>query len=112
MDALVSYLNKYANLRNTLIVLVLLFAVIVPINNRLTDSLYELAHGVSKLDYQRPYDVTLVKLLFDVYGEEGRAMYAWDLIVDTFFPLAVAGAAMLFALTVVRKPILQKLLII
>ena len=67
---------------------------------------------MSKLDYQRPYDVTFVKQLFELDGEEGRVLYAWDLIVDTFYPLAVARAAILFALTVIRKPTLQKLLII
>jgi len=112
MNALLSYINKYANLRNALIVVALLFGVIVPINNRLTASLYELAHGVSKLDYHRTYDAALVKQLYDAYGEQGRAMYAWDLLVDTFYPLAVAGATMFFALNVVRKPILQKLVIV
>jgi membrane protein implicated in regulation of membrane protease activity len=63
------------------------------------------------LDYHRTYDVATVNELFDAYGARGRAMYAWDLIVDTFYPLAVAGAAMLFALIVVRKPIFQKIVI-
>lgn len=112
MNKLLVFLNKYANLWSALGVVVFLFAVVVPINNRLTDTLYHLANGVSKLDFHRTYDVAVVRQLFDVYGQQGRAMYAWDLIVDTFYPLAVAGAAMLFALTVVRKPILQKLLIV
>lgn len=112
MNTLLFYLNKYANLRNALLVTAFLFVVVIPINNRLTDSLYERAHGVSKLDYHRTYDVTQVDQLFSVYGEQGRAMYAWDLLVDMLYPLAVAGAAMLFALTVVRKPVLQKLLIV
>lgn len=112
MNALVSYLNKYATLRNALLVTVFLFLIVVPINNRLTDSLYELANGVSKLDYHRTYNVAVVSQLYDAYGKEGRTMYAWDLIVDTFYPLAVAAATMLFALTVVRKPILQNILIV
>jgi hypothetical protein len=111
MNKLLAFLNKYANLRDALIVTAFLFLIVVPINNRLTDSLYQLAHGVPKLDYQKTYDVGLVSQLFDAYGKQGRTMFAWDLIVDTFYPLAVAGAAMLFALTVVRKPILQILLI-
>jgi hypothetical protein len=112
MNRLLSFLNKYANLRDALIVTAFLFLIVVPINNRLTDSLYQLAHGVPKLDFQKTYDVGLVSQLFDAYGKQGRTMFAWDLIVDTFYPLAVAGAAMLFALTVVRKPILQILLIV
>ena len=111
MNKLLSFLNKYANLRDALIVTAFLFLIVIPINNRLTDSLYTLAHGVPKLDFQKAYDVALVNQLFDAYGKQGRAMFAWDLIVDTFYPLAVAGAAMLFALAVVRKPILQMLLI-
>ena len=112
MNALLSYLNRYANLRNALIVTVFLFIVVVPINNRMTDSLYKLANGVSKLDFQRPYDVALVRQLYEAYGEQGRALYAWDLLVDTFYPLAVAVATMLFALTAIRKPILQIILLI
>lgn len=112
MNALVSYLNKYANLRNALLITAFLFLIVVPINNKMTDLLYALANGVNKLDYQRPYGVALVRQLYEAYGEQGRAIYAWDLIVDTFYLLAVAGAAMLFALTVIRKPILQKLLIV
>jgi hypothetical protein len=112
MNKLLSFLNKYANLRDALIVTAFLFLIVIPINNRLTDSLYQLAHGVPKLDFQRTYDVALVSQLFDAYGAQGRAMLAWDLLVDTFYPLAVAGAAMLFALAVVRKPILQILLIV
>jgi hypothetical protein len=111
MNKLLSFLNKYANLQAAFIVTAFLFLIVIPINNRLTDSLYQLAHGVSKLDYHKTYDVALVSQLFDAYGEQGRAIFAWDLIVDTFYPLAVAGAAMFFALAVVRKPILQKLLI-
>lgn len=112
MNRFLSFINKYANLRNALIVTAFLFLVVVPINNRLTDSLQQLAHGESKLDFHKTYGVTLVRQLFDAYGKQGRAMYAWDLLVDTFYPLAVAGAAMLFALTVVRKPTLQKFLIV
>lgn len=109
MNALLINLNQYANRRCALIVATLFFGVIVPINSKLTASLYEFAHGVSKLDYHRTYDVALVMQLYDAYGEQGRAMYAWDLLVDTFYPLAVAGAVMLFAVIVIRKPILQKL---
>ena len=112
MNIVLSYLNKYANLRNALMVTAFLFIIVVPINKRLTSSLYELANSVDKLDFHRTYDVAQVHQLYDAYGEQGRAMYAWDLLVDTFYPLAVAGAAMLFALSVVRKPILQKALII
>ena len=111
MNKLLAFLNKYANLRDALIVTAFLFLIVVPINNRLTNSLYQLAHGIPKLDYQKTYDVALVSQLFDVYGKQSRTMFALDLILDTFYPLAVAGAAMLFALTVVRKPILQILLI-
>jgi len=112
MNKLLAFLNKYANLRDALIVTAFLFIIVIPLNNRLTDSLYQLAHGVPKLDFQRTDDVALVSQLFDAYGAQGRAMFAWDLLVDTFYPLAVAGAAMLFALAVVRKPILQILLIV
>jgi len=112
MNKLLSFLNRYANLRVSLIVLALLFLVIAPINSRMTDSLDELSNGVSKLDFHKSYNVSLVRNLYESYGEQGRALYAWDLLVDTFYPLAVAGAAMLFALTIVRKPILQKLLIV
>jgi hypothetical protein len=112
MNKLLAFLNKYANLRDALIVTAFLLIIVIPLNNRLTDSLYQLAHGVPKLDFQRTYDVALVSQLFDAYGAQGRAMFAWDLLVDTFYPLAVAGAAMLFALAVVRKPILQIVLIV
>lgn len=47
MNKLLSFINRYANLRNALIVTAFLFLIVVPINNRLTDPLQQLAHGVS-----------------------------------------------------------------
>jgi len=87
--------EKIVNLRNAVIVLVL-FILNAVLLGRLDQPLANLANGEPKLDLRFGYDFATVERLFGAYGEEGRSLYGWNLLLDTPFPILLAGATVLW----------------
>jgi len=111
MNKLLSFFQKYATPKNAIIVLVAL-QIVVQILHKFDQPILALTPGVGKLDLTFNYDTSTVARIFDTYGEQGRTLYAWDLLVDTLYPVFQSLSAILFILLVVRNPFWQKLLIL
>jgi hypothetical protein len=95
MDTITSNLQKWTNWRNALIVLGL-FILNAILLGALDQPLLDLASGEPKLDLRFGYDLDTVEMLFGSYGEMGRSIYIWNLLVDTPFPLLGGMATILF----------------
>ena len=104
MDSIYALIKRWATQRNTFIALVLLVVNIVLLD--LSDRpLTALAGGEPKLDLRFGYDLDTILLLFAAYGEGGRQLYFWNLIIDTPFPILVALTTVLFVgLAFERQP--------
>jgi hypothetical protein len=111
MNKLLSFFQKYATPKNAIIVLVAL-QIVVQILHKFDQPILALTPGVEKLDLTFNYDVSTVARIFGAYGEQGRNLYAWDLLVDTLYPVFQSLSAILFILLVVRNPFWQKLFIL
>jgi hypothetical protein len=111
MDKLLSFFRKNATLQVAFVTLIAL-QLTVAVLQKLNQPLRTLTPGESKLDFHRQYDVSTIERIFDAYGWEGRTAYALNLVVDTFYPLFLGIAAILFILLVVRKPLWQSILIL
>lgn len=111
METLFSKLRNFATPKSAFLVLGL-FILIAIILGRVDQPLSGLANGEPKLDLQFGYDLPTVERLFNAYGEQGRKIYVWDLLVDTPFPVLGGLATILFVLAVFPNPRWQKILII
>ena len=111
MTRLVSFFQRFATLRNALIALVL-FGINTLALQFLDQPLMGLAGGEPKLDLRFGYSPETVQTLFTAYGDEGRAIYLWNLAVDTPFPVIGAVAMILFTLIAFRSHFWQKILIL
>ena len=111
MNKLLSFFQKYATPKNAIIVFVAL-RIIVAILQKFDQPLDALMPGEGKLDFHERYDISTVERIYDAYGEQGRSIYAWDLLVDTFYPVLLSLSAILFVLLVARHPVLQKALVL
>lgn len=111
METLLSKLRNLAAPKNAFFVLAL-FILNAIILGRVDQPLSDLANGEPKLDLQFGYDLVTVERLFNAYGEQGREMYVWDLLVDTPFPVLGGLATILFVLAAFPNPRWQKILVI
>jgi hypothetical protein len=111
METLLSKLRNFATPKSAFFVLAL-FIINAIILGRVDQPLADLANGEPKLDLRFGYDLPTVERLFNAYGEQGRDMYVWDLLVDTPFPILGGLAALLFVLTAFHDPRWQKILAI
>ena len=111
MNAMLNVFKRYATLQFAFVALVAL-QLTVAILQRVDQPLRALAPDESKLDFQSQYDSSTIQRIFDAYGQQGRTIYAWDLVVDTFYPVLLSLAAILFILLVVDNSKWQKLLIL
>ncbi len=111
METLLTKFRKFANPKNAFIVLAL-FILNAIILARFDQPLSNLANGEPKLDLRFGYDLATVERLFDAYGEQGRELYVWDLLVDTPFPVLGGLATILFVLVAFHNPLWQKVLVI
>jgi len=99
---LLNVFGRWATPRNALIVLVL-FLLNTILLDALDRPLLALASGEPKLDLRFGYDLATVEMLFGAYGEQGRAIYGWNLLVDTPFPVLGGLATVLFIMLAVRR---------
>lgn len=111
MNRILSFFRKYATLQNAFIA-ILALQIVIPILHQFDLPLMALTPGESKLDFYEQYDVSTVQHLFEAYGPQGRGIYAWDLVADTFYPLLLGLSAILFTLLVIRNARWQILLIL
>jgi hypothetical protein len=111
METLLSKLRNFATPKSAFLVLAL-FILNAIILGRVDQPLSDLANGEPKLDLQFGYDLPTVERLFNAYGEQGRKIYVWDLLVDTPFPVLGGLATILFVLAAFPNPRWQKILII
>jgi len=109
METFVSKLRKLATPKGAFIVLAL-FILNAIILGRVDQPLSNLVNGEPKLDLRFGYDLATVERLFDTYGEQGRELYFWDLLVDTPFPVLGGLATILFVLVAFHNSLWQKLL--
>ena len=111
METLLSKLRNLATPKSAFLVLAL-FILNAIILGRVDQPLSDLANGEPKLDLRFGYDLPTVERLFNAYGEQGREMYVWDLLVDTPFPVLGGLATILFVLPAFPNPRWQKRLVI
>lgn len=111
IDTVIQFLRRRATLRNAIIALAL-FGLNALLLDRLDQPLLERASGEPKLDLQFGYDPATVQRLLRAYGEDGRLIYGWNLLVDTPFPILGSLAVSLFALIAVRNALWQKLALV
>ena len=111
METLLSKLRNLATPKSAFLVLAL-FILNAIILGRVDQPLSDLANGEPKLDLRFGYDLPTVERLFNAYGEQGREMYVWDLLVDTPFPVLGGLATILFVLAAFPNPRWQKILVI
>jgi hypothetical protein len=111
METLLSKLRNFATPKSAFLVLAL-FILNAIILGRVDQPLSDLANGEPKLDLQFGYDLPTVERLFNAYGEQGRKIYVWDLLVDTPFPVLGGLATILFVLAAFPNPRWQKILVI
>jgi len=111
MNKLLAFFKNKAAYKNALIAFVAL-RIVVAILYKFDQPLNLLTPGEGKLDFHSNYDVSTVMRIYAAYDEEGRTLYAWDLMVDTFYPVLLSLSAILFVLLVARHPLLQKALIL
>jgi hypothetical protein len=109
MEKAYANLKRWATLRNAFIALALLIVNIVVLG--MSDRPLEaLASGQPKLDLRFGYDLETVMSLFSAYGESGRQLYFWNLVIDMPFPILVAVATVLFVALALDWPIVALLL--
>lgn len=89
MAVILDFFEKQATWKNTLMAAALL-ALNVILLDALDRPLERLAGGEPKLDLRFGYDLAVAERLFRAYGEQGRTIYAWNLLVDTTFPILLA----------------------
>jgi hypothetical protein len=95
LESLYVLLKRWATPRNTFIALALLLVSMTLLS--LADSpLAALAGGEPKLDLRFGYSLDTIHTLFAAYGEHGRRLYAWNLVIDTPFLILVAVTTVLF----------------
>ena len=111
METFLSKIIKFATPKSAFITLAL-FILNAIILGRVDQPLQDLANGEPKLDLRFGYDLATVERLFDAYGEQGRELYVWDLLVDTPFPVLGGLATILFVLVAFHNPHWQKALVI
>lgn len=111
METFLSKIIKFATPKSAFITLAL-FILNAIILGRVDQPLQDLANGEPKLDLRFGYDLATVERLFNAYGEQGRELYAWDLLVDTPFPVLGGLATILFVLVAFHNPLWQKILVI
>jgi hypothetical protein len=111
METFLSKIRKFATPKSAFITLAL-FILNAIILGRVDQPLSNLANGEPKLDLRFGYDLATVERLFDAYGEQGRELYIWDLLVDTPFPVLGGLATILFVLVAFHTPLWQKVLVI
>ncbi|MBI5951212.1 MAG: hypothetical protein HY865_06120 [Chloroflexi bacterium] len=111
METFLSKIRKFATPKSAFIMLAL-FILNAIILGRVDQPLSNLANGEPKLDLRFGYDLATVERLFDAYGEQGRELYVWDLLVDTPFPVLGGLATILFVLVAFHNPLWQKVLVI
>lgn len=87
--------EKIISLRSAVVVLAM-FLINAVLLGRLDRPLEVLSGGEPKLDLRFGYDFATVERLFGAYGEEGRALYGWNLLLDTPFPILLAAATLLW----------------
>ena len=112
MNKILSSLQKYAYPRYAFLMFAGLLLV-SQILGALNQPLDVRAHGEGKLDlHSRGYDLATVQRLFKAYGEEGRQIYVWNILVDMLYPAAVTLTTLLFVLYVIRRPLWQRIFIL
>jgi len=95
MESLYALLKRWATPRNAFIALALLLMSMTLLS--LADRpLAALAGGEPKLDLRFGYSLDTIRTLFAAYGEHGRQLYAWNLVIDTPFLILVAVTTVLF----------------
>lgn len=108
MKALLSRLQQWATLPYAVITL-MLFGLNALLLGRLDQPLQDRAEGAPKLDLRFGYDLATVHHVLNAYGEDGRRLYVWNLVVDTPFPLLGSLAVSLFVLIAFRDGVWQKI---
>ena len=98
METFLSKIIKFATPKSAFITLAL-FILNAIILARFDQPLQDLANGEPKLDLRFGYDLATVERLFDAYGDQGRELYFWDLLVDTPFPVLGGLATILCVLS-------------
>lgn len=96
MNGVYEGIKRWATPRNVTVSAVLLIVSVVALA-RLDQPLLALAGGEPKLDLRFGYDLPTVLNLLERYGEAGRRTYAWNLVVDTPFPILLSLTAVLMA---------------
>ena len=110
METFLSKIIKFATPKSAFITLAL-FILNAIILGRVDQPLQDLANGEPKLDLRFGYDLATVERLFDAYGEQGRELYVWDLLIDTPFPVLGGLATILFVLVAFHNPRWQMILV-
>lgn len=111
MQTWLTFIERYAARRYAVIAVLVLFGAVLPALKAVDQPLTALA-GEGKLDTRGFYDAAIVARLFAAYGPAGRLLYAGDLLIDSVFPLVLAAAASLCALSVVRSATLRKVFLV
>lgn len=94
MPKIYRMIQRLATQRNTILTLGYLY-ISVWVLRTIDEPLNALSQGITKLDLHFGYDLSLVNMLFSAYGERGRTIYGWDLLIDTIFPALFSLAVML-----------------
>jgi hypothetical protein len=95
MDSLIARVSKWATWKIAIVFLGL-FSLNTILLDALDKPLLELASGEPKLDLRFGYSLQTAHMLFEAYGESGRVLYLWNLLVDTPFPILGSMAVILF----------------